>query len=1774
MKVKTTAKKSFMLLLALAMLVSLAGFTALNVNKAHASEQHQHEYTEFVGFEWSPDGTTAKAVYQCEYCGDVTEYDAEMSSEHTPATCTEAGYTTYTATYDIYVAEHDVIDFTAPALDHDYQFNRFAWAPDGTTAKAVYQCANCLDEVEYDADISSDHTPATCTAVGYTTYTATYEGHVDTNDVEDEDMLDHDYQFVEFAWSADGKTAKALYRCADCNDEVEYDATMTAAPTTAKCYEDGVITYTATYEGNTDTNDVFDPAHHDYVFVDVTWAADKPNALFRCSHTDDYEHNNDVQGQEWLKSIVLQIKDTVVVEAPTCTEGGTSEYVVEYEGRQYTKRFATPALGHNYQYANFEWAEDNLTANAVYNCSRCTSQEKHEAGISFQNTTEPTCTEDGVTDVIAVYNDGENHFAQKTGVVLNKLGHNMTFTEAVPATCTTAGNVAYYHCDRCEKYFADANGENELNEVVINKLGHNWVFDEFEWAEDCKTAKAKVHCDRCPELNEFDADMAEEIDLAATCEAKGKHKYTASYGTNTEYRIVEDIDALGHDWSEPVWAFDYSGETPAGTATFTCGNEPTDVRTVNATMTLAEEVAPTCTVAGKKKYTATVVFEGVEYTEEDWDNNAVPALTHDWVFQGIDWDEDTRTPMALYQCSRYGDEAYPHPGASYLKVQSLQVTNTEVLILATCTEEGKTKYYTVYNEVEYTKEFVDPALDHNWIFDEFEWAEDCKTAKAKVHCDRCPELNEFDADMAESNYNPQPTCTAEGMGTVTASYTDANGDHTESKENVVLPALGHNMAYTEAVPATCLTDGNLEYYYCDRCQKYFSDENGENELADTVDPALNHSSMVHVDAAEAKCTEAGHNAHYYCAQCGKYFEDADGATELDFDTQVNITALGHNMTHTEAVPATCLAAGNVEYWYCDRCEKYFADENGGTELESIVIDALGHNMTNVPAAAATCTTDGNAAYYYCDRCDKYFEDELGETETTLAAKTIAATGHDWQEAWAWADDASAATLTLTCKNDPEHVAADLEATIGEPDRTEADCYNPGEYIYTATVEYDGKTFTSEKRIVHTEALDHDYEFKGLIWSEDVEDNIPYAIYMCKHTWSAHDNSVPGKEGVLYIPMDVKDTDSVTPATCTEDGSIRYKTSYVVPETGDSVESIKVFTIPALGHTMEGPVAAVAATCTTAGNPAYYHCTACDKYFADELGATELASIVIEATGHAMTHHEPAAATCTTDGTVEYWSCANCNKNFSDAEGTTELATATVTPALGHTMEEPVAAVPATCTTAGNPAYYHCTTCNKYFADANGTTELASIVIAATGHDMTHHDPAAATCTTGGTVEYWHCANCNKDFSDADGNEELATAIVTPALGHTMGEPVEAVPATCTEAGNPAYWYCAQCDKYFADENGETELASIVIEATGHDMTHYDAVDATDTTAGNVEYYHCANCDKNFADEEGTTELENVVLPATGHNLVHTAAVPETCTTDGNVEYWYCAHCNKYYSDEEGTNELAADALTIAAPGHNFNTFARFEWAEDNTAKAVYACTRCEATESYDATVESELLSAATCEDAGQTKFTATYGEHNDTITVAYPEPLNHLWSDEIVWNWSDDFSTVTASVTCLRDASHHKSLTAVINNRETVVNCTESGTFTFSAVYSQKYSDTVETNISLDVTAEVVKVGCETKGHTTFTAVLTVDGVSYTNIKYLEADAIGHDYGEWYVAQKPTWEGEGIEQRDCKHDATHYEQRSIPAKGCESAIGTGAAVLGFVATALAGLFVARKRKND
>lgn len=92
----------------------------------------------------------------------------------------------------------------------------------------------------------------------------------------------------------------------------------------------------------------------------------------------------------------------------------------------------------------------------------------------------------------------------------------------------------------------------------------------------------------------------------------------------------------------------------------------------------------------------------------------------------------------------------------------------------------------------------------------------------------------------------------------------------------------------------------------------------------------------------------------------------------------------HTLTEVPAVDARCEKDGNIAYWECDDCGKYFSDALGQTEIsaEDVVIPA-GHK----PEAVQAVTADkmfacDSVAYYRCTVCGKTFSDEDCKTEIT------------------------------------------------------------------------------------------------------------------------------------------------------------------------------------------------------------------------------------------------------------------------------------------------------------------------------------------------------------------------------------------------------------------------------------------------------------------------------------------------------------------------------------------------------------------------------------------------------------------------------------------------------------------------------------------------------------------------------------------------------------------------------------------------------------------------
>lgn len=106
--------------------------------------------------------------------------------------------------------------------------------------------------------------------------------------------------------------------------------------------------------------------------------------------------------------------------------------------------------------------------------------------------------------------------------------------------------------------------------------------------------------------------------------------------------------------------------------------------------------------------------------------------------------------------------------------------------------------------------------------------------------------------------------------------------------NVILkpstPKCSHTMEYTPYKAPTCTEDGNVEYYHCTTCDKYYNDSNGTKEIlqSQTVMAALGHDS-VSVDTVPATPTTEGYTAGVWCNRCEIWLEGHDVIPPIEPD---------------------------------------------------------------------------------------------------------------------------------------------------------------------------------------------------------------------------------------------------------------------------------------------------------------------------------------------------------------------------------------------------------------------------------------------------------------------------------------------------------------------------------------------------------------------------------------------------------------------------------------------------------------------------------------------------------------------------------------------------------------------------------------------------------------------------------------------------------------------------------------------------------------------------
>lgn len=197
----------------------------------------------------------------------------------------------------------------------------------------------------------------------------------------------------------------------------------------------------------------------------------------------------------------------------------------------------------------------------------------------------------------------------------------------------------------------------------------------------------------------------------------------------------------------------------------------------------------------------------------------------------------------------------------------------------------------------------------------FDVAEDVETNKPlEVRADV------VDGDVYDSNLNPLEVSTV--AGSVTAlDFTpgDLNGDGKINTTDVVLLRryiLNVDGTKINANAANVNDDGKVNSADVILLRRYIAGGYGVELKAPSSLPC--DHTMEQVAYKAATCTEKGNIKYWHCTTCGKYYSDSYGNHEITLES-TEIPATGHTVVIDEAVEPTYISTGLTEGSHCSVC---------------------------------------------------------------------------------------------------------------------------------------------------------------------------------------------------------------------------------------------------------------------------------------------------------------------------------------------------------------------------------------------------------------------------------------------------------------------------------------------------------------------------------------------------------------------------------------------------------------------------------------------------------------------------------------------------------------------------------------------------------------------------------------------------------------------------------------------------------------------------------------
>lgn len=577
-----------------------------------------------------------------------------------------------------------------------------------------------------------------------------------------------------------------------------------------------------------------------------------------------------------------------------------------------------------------------------------------------------------------------------------------------------------------------------------------------------------------------------------------------------------------------------------------------------------------------------------------------------------------------------------------------------------------------------------------------------------------------------------------------------------------------------------------------------------------------------------------------------------------------------------------------------------------TDSCEVTVSCAHTNKSEFVAVASTCEIQGNNLYYVCNDCGKVFKAD-GVTETTVADETLPLAEHTYVHF----DEDPATHFALGMK---EHYTCDICMKLFDANKKEV----------------------TDSSVLTIPKIPHSY---GDWQSDDVshwhECGCGNIIDRASHSF-AWETDKPATETETGLKHE----------ECTVCGAVRNENTV----------------IPKLEHTHEMMhYNAVAATCKTEGNVEYWHCSKCNKNYADASGVSELLTVVTPIDVH---NHiggtrivDKKDAGCETTGYTGDTVCNGCNA---------VIVKGTEIPALGHNADN------TKWHTDSTTHWHECSLCGEKLdvsAHKGGTAtcqnKAVCDVCGQSYGDLVAHTfvekadaqylKSDATCVSK-AVYYKSCSVCGEKST-----ETFVYGEVNPE-NHTGGTYIKnQKEATCYEEGYTGDICCSDCKAvitagtvieknahnpasvWSTDENyhwkecqtvgcgniidkaehtgGEAtctkkaicEVCGVeygTVNADNHKNTEIrNAIDATCTADGYTGDVYCKDC--------GVKIVDGTVIPAVGHKLNKIEAKEATHEADGNIEYYVCSVCGKLFRDAEAAEEIALEDTVIAKGEHDY-----------------------------------------------------------------------------------------------------------------------------------------------------------------------------------------------------------------------------------------------------------------